>query len=91
MAVRDVNERSWGNICNDIKSGISGKGKAWSKSDEYTAIYATLVAVKDSWRNQTMHVAASYNEGVSRSILENTKFFIVRLSDMMDEQGLPLA
>ena len=66
MPARDINERSWGNICNDIKGGIAGKGKSWAKQDAYTAIHATLVAVKDAWRNQTMHVASSYDEGDSR-------------------------
>lgn len=91
MSLRDVNERSWGNICNDIRSGISAKGKAWPKVDQYTAIHATLVAVKDAWRNQTMHVASGYDEADARLILENAKFFVSRLSEAMDESGLPLA
>lgn len=91
LSARNVNERSWGNICNDIKTGISGKGKTWIKVDEYTAIYATLVSLKDAWRNQTMHVAATYDDTEARMILENTKHFIARLSAKMDEKGLPLA
>ena len=91
LPARDINERSWGNICNDIRGGISGKGKAWPKQDIYTALLATLVAVKDSWRNQTMHVASSYDEAQALSILRNTKDFVSRLSNVMDESGLPLA
>lgn len=91
LSTRNVNERSWGNICNDIKTGISAKGRAWIKFDEYTAIYATLVSLKDAWRNQTMHVAATYDDKEARMILENTRHFIARLSNNMDEQGLPLA
>ena len=91
MPPRDINQRSWGNICNDIKVGIADKGKSWAKQDTYSAIHATLVSVKDAWRNQTMHVASSYDEGDSRLILENTKFFITRLSGVMDEGGVPLA
>jgi hypothetical protein len=91
LPARDVNQRSWGNICNDIKGGISDRGKAWTKLDEYLALYATLVSLKDAWRNQTMHVAATYNETDARMIFDNTKHFVARLSAMMDEKGLPLA
>lgn len=91
MPDRKINERSWGNICNDIRDGITAKGKTWAKVDEYMAIHATLVALKDAWRNQTMHVAATYDERDSRLILENTKQFIVRLSGKMDQQGRPMA
>ena len=88
---RDINDRSWGNICRDIKDGISGKGRAWAKQDDYNAIHATLVAIKDSWRNQTMHVASSYSEQDALSIHENTKMFILRLTRVMDESGQPPA
>lgn len=91
LPARNVNEKSWGNICNDIRTGITEKGKAWAKADDYTAIHATLVSLKDAWRNQTMHVAADYGERDAHLILENTKHFISRLSAKMNQQGLPLA
>lgn len=91
LPAREINERSWGNICNDIRRGISEKGKAWTKIDDYMAIHATLVSLKDAWRNQTMHVAAGYDESDARLILVNTTHFISRLSAKMDENGRPLA
>jgi hypothetical protein len=94
-------ERSWGTICNRIKTAIDARqtkewrdkngGNVWGESEFFAGTYATLVAVKDAWRNSTMHVDITYDQTQAEMIFGNVTAFIGQLANRMDEKGLPLA
>lgn len=86
-----VSARSWGILCNKIHDEIKRRGGAWNEQAKFFAIHVTLASVKNSWRNETMHVEATYDEPQAKSILANVTTFVQGLASRMDEQGLPLA
>jgi DNA topoisomerase IA len=46
-------------------------------------------AVKDAWRNATMHVENKYTEEEARRIYDAVRGFMMKLASRMDEQGMP--
>ncbi len=90
-------ERNWAVILKRIKE--DGLDKKWPKSSDrmdgegllFESLYASLDAVKNPWRNETMHVAAKYTDDEARHIFVAVEGFMKRLSARMDENGLPLA
>lgn len=83
--------KSWGIYCNGIKDEMTKRGKAWHRLAEFQEILTTLVAVKDGWRNNSIHVDAYYSEEDAKRILTVVQFFIEKVSLKMDESGLPRA
>lgn len=53
----------------------------------YKSVRATLCAVKDAWRNPTMHVERDYNETESRDIFTAVCVFARNLAEEIDENG----
>ncbi len=50
-------------------------------------IYATLDAVRNPWRNSTMHVETIYTPHEAGHIFNCTHFFMQKLADLCDENG----
>ncbi len=50
-------------------------------------IYASLDAVKNPWRNATMHVESVYTEEESRHILSCTATLLQKMAGGFDENG----
>ena len=78
-------ERNWGKILNKIKIKIDAeypKNERLPNSlgSTYEKIYATLEAVKNPWRNATMHVESFYQDAEARLILNNTMEFLRLIS-----------
>ncbi|WP_295645691.1 hypothetical protein [uncultured Methylibium sp.] len=89
--VPDAN-RNWGRLCNAIRDEIQRRSKGgWADEDFFTSAHATLIAVKDAWRNTTMHVETHYDQPEAELILANVTAFVKKLAARMDEQGQPLA
>ncbi|PRA56689.1 hypothetical protein CQ062_08550 [Ochrobactrum sp. MYb68] len=86
---RDVASKSWGNILSDINNAISAKGNKWKEKDFFKAVSVQLDAVKDAWRNQTMHGQTKYTEAEAKEIFLVVKGFFRKVADRMDESGLP--
>ena len=57
----------------------------------FEALYVSLDAVKNPWRNATMHVENKYTDEEAEHIFFAVKGFMKRLTSRMDENGLPLA
>ena len=57
----------------------------------FDALYASLDAVKNPWRNATMHPANKYTEEEARHIFDAVRGFMMRLADRCDENGDPKA
>jgi hypothetical protein len=85
------NDRNWGTIANRIREEIKTRGKSFAERDLFQEIYARLDAVKDAWRNSTMHVEAKYTSDEAEAILLSVRAFMTKVASRMDENGLPLA
>ena len=88
-------ERNWGAILKNIKSEMDRRrGGGWANTDDSTffdQVYVSLDAVKNAWRNATMHVESKYTEEEAEHVLGAARIFMKKLADRMDEQGLPCA
>ncbi len=82
------NDRNWGNILKRIRDDITARPK-WTEKDAFQEIYAMMDAVKDAWRNATMHVENKYTEEEARRIYDAVRGFMMKLASRMDEQGMP--
>lgn len=89
-------ERNWGHILGEIKKAINDKwppGSRVAGSDGANAerLYVTLDAVKNPWRNSTMHVETIYAPHEALHILRCVCVFMLDLSQLCDEQGRTLS
>lgn len=85
-------ERNWGVFLREIKNKIdatypSDKRMPGSEGAFMESLFATLDAVKNPWRNETMHVEGVYTDTEARFILINTIAFIQKMSTGFDEDG----
>ncbi len=90
--------KNWGMILKNILAARTAKSsatpKTWACLDDeayFDAVYATLDAVRNAWRNTTMHVENKYTAEEAEHILVAVRSFMMRLATRMDEQGMPLA
>lgn len=79
-----ASDRNWGNILNAVKTKIDEKWpvKARLPGTEGTrmeALYVTIDAVKNPWRNSTMHVERTYALHEAVHIARCTGMFILEL------------
>jgi len=90
--------RSWGPMLNTIKNEMDRRNKAtppaWTNASDrnlFDEAHASLDAVRNTWRNATMHVENKYNEEEAEHIFVAVRGFMKKLASRMDEQGQPLA
>jgi hypothetical protein len=83
-------DRNWGVIINRIRDNIKARGH-FSEKDLFQELYALLDAVKDAWRNGTMHVEDKKTEDEAETIFIAVRSFMKKVSSRMDETGDPLA
>lgn len=95
--VKDA-ERNWGTMLRKIREEIDRRSKLlqpqWSNTGDNTLlaeIFASLDAVRNVWRNATMHVETKYTPEEAERIFNAVKGFMMKLASRMDEQGQPLA
>jgi hypothetical protein len=89
-------ERNWAIILKSILDAIATK---WPKASDkmkgdgrlFEELYASLDAVKNPWRNSTMHVETKFTDDEAEHILIAVKGFMKRLASRMDEKGEPKA
>jgi hypothetical protein len=91
-------DRNWGvflrKISDAIKARSSGTPTAWRQGEDkqfFENCLASLDAVKNAWRNPTMHVENKYSREEAIHIFGAVKGFMKKLASRMDEQGMPLA
>ena len=78
-------ELVWDNILNELKPKISAMSQRTknqkTKFEKYNAIHSYLYAVKDAWRNPTMHPRPQgYNELEALNILNHVRSFMNELA-----------
>jgi hypothetical protein len=84
--------RNWGDALKDIRDERAKRGLVkWAKNDFFQDVYGRLDAIKDAWRNTTMHVENVYTEEDAARIFDYTKGFMEKIASHMDENGLPRA
>lgn len=89
-------ERNWGAMLRAFKaeftrrSGLSLPAQ-WANPDRsfFEDAYASLDAVRNPWRNATMHVENKYTDDEAEHIFSAVKAFMKKLAARMDEQGEP--
>jgi len=85
------NDRSWGNILKAIKEEIDRRPKGWAEKERFQALYASLDAVKDAWRNPTMHIENKYTPEEATHVFNMVRGFMIGLASRCDENGDPKA
>jgi hypothetical protein len=95
--VKDA-DRNWGKMLKIIKAEIdrrnAAKPAAWKNAadkDFFEGAIASLDAVKNVWRNATMHVEKTYGEEQAEHIFNAVRGFMSKLAERIDEKGQPLA
>ena len=89
----NANERNWGIILGAIKTKIDN---TWPKKirfpntegAKFDALYVTLDAVKNPWRNTTMHVETIYVQHEAIHIVRCSAYFMRDLFKLSDENGV---
>jgi len=89
-------DRSWGFVLGKIKEAVDKQfprnGRfPGSHGAELEGLFATLDAVKNPWRNATMHVKTVYTDADAQHILHCCTVFMGKLMARCDEFGTPLA
>lgn len=87
---------NWGLLLKNIKAEIDRRKSVqnWQTPDDeifFVEIYVSIDAVRNAWRNATMHIENKYTEEEAINIFNAVKGFMQKLSSRMDEHGLPLA
>jgi hypothetical protein len=91
-----INPRDpWGAVLNAIDPAVNrmpaGTPAEREKQTAYQGLRASLHAVKEAWRNPTMHPRANYNEQEAREIFELVKTFMRRLVSVLSDGASPPA
>ena len=89
-------DRSWGAVLKKVRGGIDAK---WSTvaarlagdGETFDSLYASLDAVKNPWRNSTMHPANKYTLEEAEHVFAAVRGFMMKLADRCDENGDPMA
>lgn len=85
-------QKNWAIVLKEIKAAIDAKypAKARMSGSEGAAIealYASLDAMKNPWRNATMHTENVYQPHEASHILQCLNVFVVKLALICDENG----
>jgi hypothetical protein len=90
-------ERNWGVILRAIRE--NGIDKKWpTQADRmsgdgelFEGLCASLDAVKNPWRNATMHVENKYTDDEAEHVFVAVRGFMKKLASRCDEEGKPYA
>jgi hypothetical protein len=91
-------DRNWGKILKYINDEIIRRNgtapPAWSGADDravFSELYVSLDAVRNVWRNSTMHVGNKYTPEEAEHIWNATRGLMMKLASRLDENGQPVA
>lgn len=89
-------DRSWSAIQREVKNALDARWPtAADKNAEdykfFDRIHGALAAFQNPYRNETMHLEASYDEGQAAHIIEMVKGFLSQVAARCDENGTPKA
>jgi hypothetical protein len=88
-------ERNWsamlGKLDKERKAKWNAAALMSGDGQLFDELYGALAGMQNPWRNVTMHLEHSFNEGQAKHVFEVVGGFMRRLAERMDENGLPLA
>lgn len=91
-------DRNWGNMLRRFKSEMDRRNAVrppeWqiaTDRDFFEEIYVSLDAVRNVWRNATMHVENKYTPEEAEHIFGAVRGFMRKLASRLDEKGQPAA
>ena len=89
-------DRNWMTILRAIKAGIDTKwpnatARMVADATLFESLHASLDAVRNPWRNATMHVESKYTDDEAEHIFIAVKGFMKKLASRCDEEGNPRA
>lgn len=96
LALKKGQNPNWGGLLKEIKLEIDRRKatSTWNlPSDEnfFPEVYVSIDAMRNAWRNATMHIENKYTEEEAINIFNSVKAFMQKLALRMDEYGKPLA
>lgn len=89
-------DRTWGKMLNLIRDELENRwpaksGRVSGDARVFDDIYGALAGMQNPYRNSTMHLADKYTPEEARHIYELVRGLMMRLTDRMNQDGLPLA
>ena len=89
-------DRSWGAVLKRIRSAIDAKWPTVASRNAgdgaiFEGLCASLDAVKNPWRNATMHVENKYTDDEVEHVFAAVRGFMTTLASRCDENGDPKA
>jgi hypothetical protein len=89
-------DRNWGAVLKKVRDGIDAKWptvalRSTGDGEIFDSLYASLDAVKNPWRNATMHPANKYTNEEAEHVFVAVKGFMMKLASRCDENGDPKA
>jgi hypothetical protein len=82
-----LSNKSWDSILKKMESAIEAQHKRDQWTDFYAEVRAKGYAVKDAWRNPTMHIEKKYTSDESEDIFRAVRGFMRHLSTKLGEGG----
>jgi hypothetical protein len=87
-------DKNWGRMLNQIKSAMDTK---WPTSADkmlpdaklFESLYVSLDAVKNGWRNVTMHVERTYTMDEAQRVRHAVESLLITMAGRFDENGDP--
>jgi hypothetical protein len=89
-------DRNWGAVLKKVRDGIDHKWptvaeRSAGDGEFFDGLYASLDAVKNPWRNSTMHPANKYTPEEAEHVFSAVRGFMMKLASRCDENGDPKA
>jgi hypothetical protein len=89
-------DRNWGAVLKKVREGIDARwptvaARATGDGEFFDALHASLDAVKNPWRNSTMHPANKYTNEEADHVFAAVRGFMMKLASRCDENGDPKA
>jgi hypothetical protein len=78
--------KNWSVVLKVIKEKLDTLDRG-NEKEFLLGIYALLEAVRNPWRNATMHVEQVYTEAEARHILQSTAILLQKMAIVFDENG----
>lgn len=86
--------RSWGTILKKVRTEIDLRNGAappkWSvpgDPDFFSGLHASLIAVKDTWRDEAMHISDPYTEEQAEEVFVTVRVFMKKAASRFNASG----
>lgn len=87
-------DKNWGNILSQVRSAMNTKwpsaaDKMLPDAKLFENLFVSLDAVKNGWRNATMHVERTYTMEEAQRVRHAVEGLLVIMAGRFDENGVP--